>query len=66
MLHAIHWHPSEELLDEYVRLTLPSEDAIAFVEEHLLMCERCREAVRETDDLMNALRYAFSTAEEVL
>ena len=66
MLHAIHWHPSEELLDEYVRRTLPSEDAIAFVEEHLLMCERCRDAVRETDDLVNALRYAFSTAEEVL
>ena len=66
MLHAIHWHPSEELLDEYVRRTLPSEDAIAFVEEHLLMCETCREAVRETDDLVNALRYAFSTAEEGL
>ena len=66
MLHAIHWHPSEELLDEYVRRTLPSEDAIAFVEEHLLMCERCRDAVRETDDLVNALRYAFSTAGEVL
>ena len=66
MLHAIHWHPSEELLDEYVRRALSSEDAIAFVEEHLLMCERCREAVRETDDLVNALRYAFSTAEEVL
>ena len=66
MLHAIHWHPSEELLDEYVRRTLPSEDAIAFVEEHLLMCETCREAVSETDDLVKALRYAFSTAEEVL
>ena len=66
MLHAIHWHPPEELLDEYVRRTLPSEDAIAFVEEHLLMCERCRDAVREIDDLVNALRYAFSTAEEVL
>jgi len=62
MLHAIHWHPSEELLDEYVRRTLPSEDAMAFVEEHLLMCETCR----ETDDLVSALRYAFSTAEEVL
>jgi len=66
MLHAIHWHPPEELLDEYVRRTLPREDAIAFVEEHVLMCERCRDAVRETDDLVNALRYAFSTAEEVL
>ena len=66
MLHAIHWRPPEELLDEYVRRTLPSEDAIAFVEEHLLMCERCRDAVRETDDLVNALRYEFSTAEEVL
>ena len=66
MFHAIHWHPSEELLDEYVRLTLASEDAIEFVEEHLLMCERCREAVSETDDLVNALRYAFSTAEGVL
>jgi predicted anti-sigma-YlaC factor YlaD len=64
MLHAIHWHPSEELLDEYVRQALSSEDAIVFVEEHLLLCERCREAVSETDDLVNVLRYAFSAAEE--
>jgi anti-sigma factor ChrR (cupin superfamily) len=64
MLHAIHWHPSEELLDEYVRRTLSSQDAIAFVEEHLLLCERCREVVSETDNLVNALRYSFSAAEE--
>jgi hypothetical protein len=64
MLHAIHWHPSEELLDEYVRLTLSSEEAIEFVEEHLLLCERCREVVSDTDDLVNALRYVFSAAEE--
>jgi hypothetical protein len=51
-------------LDEYVRLTLSSEDAIAFVEEQLLLCERCREVVSETDDLVIALRYAFSAAEE--
>ena len=66
MLHAIHWHLSEELLDEYVRRTLPGEDAIAFVEEHLLVCERCRQVVGETDDLVTALRSAFSAAEEVL
>jgi hypothetical protein len=66
MLHAIHWHLSEELLDEYVRRKLSSEDAIAFVEEHLLVCDRCREVVSETDDLVNALRYAFSAAEEFL
>ena len=65
MLHAIHWHLSEELLDEYVRRTLPSEDAIALVEDHLLVCERCRQIVRETDDLVRALRFAFSAAEEV-
>lgn len=64
MLHAIYCHLSEELLDEYVRGTLPSEDAIEFVEEHLLLCERCREVVSETDDLVNALRHAFSAAEE--
>ena len=66
MLHAIHWHLSEELLDEYVRRTLSSEDAIQFVEEHLMLCERCREVVSETDDLVNALRYTFSAPEEVL
>jgi len=62
MLHAIHRHLSEELLDEYVRRTLPSEDAIAFVEEHLLVCERCRQIVRETDDLVTVLRNAFAAA----
>ncbi len=66
MLHAIHWHLSEEVLDEYVRRTLPSEDAIAFVEEHLLVCERCRRVVSETDDMVNALRSALSATEEVL
>ena len=64
MLHAIHWHSSEELLDEYSRRPLPSQDAIAFVEEHLLLCARCREVVSETDDLVNSLRYAFSANEE--
>jgi len=59
MLHAIHWHLSEDLLDDYVRQTLPGEGAIAFVEEHLLVCERCCVAVSETDDLINTLRYAF-------
>jgi len=66
MLHAIYWHLSEELLDDYVRRTIPSEDAIAFVEEHLLVCERCRQVVSETDDLVSALRNAFAAAEEVL
>ena len=66
MLHAIHWHLSEELLDDYVRRTLSSEDAIQFVEEHLMLCERCREVVSETDDLVNALRNPFSAPEEVL
>jgi anti-sigma factor RsiW len=66
MLHAIHWHLSEELLDDYVRRTLSSEDAIQFVEEHLMLCERCREVVSETDDLVDALRYTFSAPEEVL
>lgn len=66
MLHAIYWHLSEDLLDEYVRGTLSAGDAIEFVEEHLLLCERCREAVSQTDDLVNALRHAFSAAEESL
>ena len=66
MLNAIHWHLSEELLDEYVRESLPGEGAIAFVEEHLLVCERCRRVVTETDDLVTALRAALSAAQEVL
>ncbi len=66
MLNAIHWHLSEELLDEYVRGALRGEDAIAFVEEHLLVCERCRRVVTETDDLVTALRAALSAAQEVL
>jgi predicted anti-sigma-YlaC factor YlaD len=51
-------------LDEYSRRTFSSQSAIEFVEEHLLLCERCREIVSETDNLVNALRYAFSAAEE--
>ncbi len=59
MLDAIHWHLSEELLDDYVRRTLPTEAQIEFVEEHLLLCERCRQRVGDIDDLVNALRYVF-------
>ena len=66
MLHAIHWHLSEELLDDYVRRMLSSEDEIQFVEEHLMLCERCREVVSETDDLVNTLRYTFAAPEEVV
>ena len=41
-------HPSEEILEEYAFHRLP-EALAAQVEEHLLICHSCQDAVAETD-----------------
>jgi hypothetical protein len=50
-------HPSEEILEEYVFHRLP-EPLAAQVEEHLLICPSCQDAVGETDRFVSALRLA--------
>lgn len=57
MTKRIHPHPSQELLEEYVlhRLT---EARVAQIEEHLLICEVCRESVRELDVFVSTMKAA--------
>ena len=50
-------HPSEEILEEYVFLRLP-EALAAPVEEHLLLCHSCQDAVAETDRFVSELKIA--------
>jgi hypothetical protein len=50
-------HPSEEVLDDYVLNRLP-EALAAPVEEHLLICLDCQDAVAETDRFVSAMKIA--------
>lgn len=50
-------HPNEEILEEYVLHRLP-EPLVAQVEEHLLICPLCQDAITETDQFVAALRAA--------
>jgi putative zinc finger protein len=52
-------HPTEELLEEYVLHRLPEEGA-AEVEEHLLVCEGCREALRDLDLFVATMKAAVA------
>jgi len=50
-------HPSDEILEEYALGRLP-EERVVIVEEHLLICESCRDAIAETDRFVAALKSA--------
>jgi hypothetical protein len=50
-------HPNEEILEELALHRLP-EALAAQVEEHLLICPSCQDAVAETDRFVSALRVA--------
>jgi hypothetical protein len=50
-------HPNEEVLEEYVLYRLP-EALLAQVEEHLLLCESCQNAVAGTDSFVAAMKIA--------
>ena len=50
-------HPSEEILEEYVFYRLP-EALAAQVEEHLLICHSCQDAVAEADGFVSDLKAA--------
>ncbi len=52
-------HPNEDLLEEYVLHRLP-EPLAAQVEEHLLICPLCQDAITETDQFLAALKVAAS------
>ena len=52
-------HPSEEILEEYVFHRLP-EILAAKVEEHLLICQDCQDAITGTDQFLAALKAASS------
>src|SRR3954469_22058425 len=50
-------HPSDEILEDYALSRLP-EALAAPVEEHLLICHRCQDAVEAMDDFAAALKGA--------
>ena len=50
-------HIAEDVLEEYVRAKL-SDAGVIPVEEHLLICQRCRERVAWLDDFVGAIRAA--------
>ena len=50
-------HPTEEILEEYARNHLP-EALVAQVEEHLLICPSCQDAVSEIDRFVSAFQAA--------
>jgi hypothetical protein len=52
-------HPSEEILEEYALRRLP-EALTAPLEEHLLLCPRCQDAVIAFDNFVAALKGAAS------
>jgi len=50
-------HIAEDVLEGYVMARL-SEAEVAPVEEHLLICQRCRERVARLDALVDSIRSA--------
>lgn len=53
-------HPSEDLLELYA-LKRTSEPETVEVEEHLLICERCRTRLCELDQFLAAAKAAMAT-----
>ncbi len=60
-VEQIDRHIDETTLEKYVMGAL-SGSATAEVEQHLLVCESCRQRVTETDDYVRAMRTAVETA----
>ena len=53
----IHRHPDVEDLEQYSK-GMPTLEATALIEEHLLICEACRDRLLETDDYLLSMRTA--------
>ncbi len=50
-------HTSDEALEQYAMHSLP-EPELAGVEEHLLICSRCQEQLKEIEEYVSAMRGA--------
>lgn len=61
MSHAIHL--DEDVLDRYYLRQL-SDQEVASLEEHLLVCASCQCLLENTDDFVRALRRAESGVKE--
>ena len=55
-------HISEDILENYALGKL-SNDASAPVEEHLLVCPTCQDALQEADDYIGVIKAAVSSLE---
>lgn len=51
-------HPSEETLELYALKRLPG-DQVAPVEDHLLLCPQCQEALAESEEFVSLMRAAL-------
>lgn len=63
-MRNIHRHMDEEELEQYSLGTADSETNTA-LEEHLLICERCREQLQNTDQHVLAMRSAAQHQREM-
>jgi hypothetical protein len=52
-------HPDESVLEEYVFGRL-SDPKASVLEEHILICPRCQEALAETDEYIRLVKFAAS------
>ena len=64
MLHSFTDHPTDALLEQYAIGKLDEPD-LGFVEEHLLVCEQCRDRLTEQDDFVRATRAAARQLRDV-
>ena len=55
--HRVPPHPSDDILEDYAFRRLP-EELLTSVEEHLLICHLCQDAVAETDQFAAAMKSA--------
>jgi hypothetical protein len=61
---AFREHPDENVLEEYAFGRLNDAEA-AVLEEHILVCERCRSALAETDDYIRLMKFAAARPLEI-
>jgi hypothetical protein len=55
-------HPSEDAIENYLMQRLPSSKSFE-VEEHLLICNQCQQAVEEVEDLIGGIKLACLQSE---
>jgi hypothetical protein len=56
---AFRDHPDENVLEEYAFGRL-NEAKAAVLEEHILVCERCRTALAQTDEYILLMKFVAS------